>query len=91
MRASRRIAVCLFLAASSAACGGGGGGGGGGGAGGQSTGPGAWRRVDAQLVNGVDIVEVGSRLLAASVDGVFVSDDDGATWGPATGTPVVWQ
>jgi hypothetical protein len=57
--------------------------------GGPSAGPGAWKQVDAQLVNGIDIIAVGSRLLAGGYDGLFVSDDDGATWSKEAGAPPI--
>jgi hypothetical protein len=71
-----RVCLALGVAATFAACGGSNTGGG----------AGSWTQVDAELLNGVDIVAVGPRLLAASYDGLFVSDDDGATWSRWTGT-----
>jgi hypothetical protein len=50
-------------------------------------GSGAWRQVDTELLNGIGVTAVGSRLLAASVDGLLASDDDGATWSKPLGTP----
>ena len=75
MNGPRRLIACVLMAASSAACGG------------SNTGSAAsgWTQVDAELLNGIDVVTVGTRLLAASYDGLFVSDDDGATWSRWTG------